>query len=121
MIEERIEFVNKYGLKLSGIINVKNVTREIVVISHASGSYKNSRVTYSLSNYLSDKNINNFRFDYTSCGDSEGSYLDVTISKFVEDLECVLNLLSSKGFTKFILFGYSLGARISTQIDVKKI
>ena len=48
---------------------------------------------------MTENNINNFRFDFTSDGESEGNELDVNDTKLCEDLESVLEYFTKKGVT----------------------
>lgn len=120
MNEEKIYYENKYKIKLCGVLNKLNKNDLIVVICHGGGSHKDSRATKYLSEYLNENNINNFRFDYTSCGESEGDSTDLTINKLIDDLESSLDYLQNKGFKRFILFGYSMGGRLCVLLDKKK-
>ena len=90
-----------------------------MVICHARTSSKDSRPTTMLANFLTNKNINNFRFDFISCGESDGDYKDYTVSNMLSNLEDTLEILNEKGFSKFILVGCSMGGRIISLIDEK--
>ena len=69
---------------------------------------------------LSDEKINNFRFDFISCGESDGEYNDYTVSNMILNLKDTLIYLKEKGFEKFILIGCSMGGRIISLIDEKE-
>lgn len=118
--ENKIYIKNKYGLKLCGILNEFDDNDTITVICHASGSHKDSRATFNIAKILNDNNINNFRFDFTSCGESEGRDQDMTMTKLYEDLESVLDYLLDEGYNYFILIGTSLGGRIISLVDIKQ-
>lgn len=114
------------GKKLCGILNSVNQNKEMIVICHARTSSKDSRPTTMLANYLTTEKINNFRFDFISCGESDGDYRDYTVSNMVLNLKDTLKLLKEKGFEKFILIGCSMGGRIISLInekdyDIKKL
>lgn len=116
-MEEKIYYPTINNKKLCGILNIKNEGKEIVVICHARTSSKDSRPTTMLANFLTNKNINNFRFDFISCGESDGDYKDYTVSDMLSNLEDTLEMLNEKGFSKFILIGCSMGGRIISLID----
>lgn len=118
-MEEKIYYQTINNKKLCGILNIKNESKEIVVICHARTSSKDSRPTTMLANFLTNKNINNFRFDFISCGESDGDYKDYTVSNMLSNLEDTLEILNEKGFSKFILVGCSMGGRIISLIDEK--
>lgn len=105
--------------KLYGILNEVNENKDIVIICHARTSSKDSRPTTMLAGRLTKEKINNFRFDFISCGESEGDYTDYTISNMIINLNDTIKILKEKGFEKFILIGCSMGARIISLIDEK--
>lgn len=115
------------NVKLCGILNQVNDSKEIVVICHARTSSKDSRPTTLLGKRLSENRINNFRFDFIGCGESEGNQLAYTVTNMINKLNDTLKMLKEKyGYNKFILIGCSMGARIvslvnHTDFDIEKI
>ena len=79
-------------------VRTNNVTgsEEIVVICHARTSNKDSRPTRKIADYLSKNNINNFRFDFVGCGESNGDYKDYTVSNMINNLNGSLEMLMEK-------------------------
>ena len=112
----------KSNKKICGLININNPSNKtIAIICHARYSSKNSNPTTQISLALNEYNFNNFRFDFVSCGESEGDYLDYTISNMVENLNDTLEMLKNKyDFENFILIGCSLGARVISLVDKEK-
>lgn len=126
MHEKKIFIKNRYDNKLCGILNKISEDKCIAIICHARGSHKDSRATFNISKTLTENNINNFRFDFTSDGESEGNELDINDIKLCEDLESVIDYFKEKDYKEFVLIGTSLGGRIISLIDtneynVKKI
>ncbi|NLC48095.1 MAG: alpha/beta hydrolase, partial [Tenericutes bacterium] len=110
---------NNYNLV--GILNKKNDNDEIVIICHARSSNKDSRVNTKLSNELNKNNINNFRFDFISCGESKADYKEYSITNMIKNLEDTINMLKNKyNYTKIILFGSSIGGKIVSLIEIEK-
>ena len=120
MVEKKIYIYNKYDLKLCGILNEVSDDKCMTIICHARGSHKDSRATFNISKTLIENEINNFRFDFSSHGESEGDELDANDKKFYEDLESVLDYFKEKDYEEFILIGASLGGRIISLIDTDK-
>lgn len=120
MNENKIFIKNRYGNKLCGVLNIISDDESMTIICHARGSHKDSRATLNISKTLTENNINNFRFDFTSDGESEGNELDVNDTKLCEDLESVIEYFTKKGYKDFILIGASLGGRIISLIDTDK-
>ena len=117
MCNEKLFYSTYNNLKLCGVLNITNESDEIVIICHARTSSKDSRPTTMLADRLTKENINNFRFDFIACGESEGDYNDYTVSNMVLNLKDTLVFLKEKGFEKFILFGCSMGGRIISLIN----
>lgn len=122
MIKEEKIFYSTYNdLKLCGIINKINKNDEIVVICHARTSSKDSRPTTKISEELTKNNINNFRFDFVACGESEGNFKEYTVSNMIINLHDTLNMLNKRyNYNSFILIGCSMGGRIVSNVDLNK-
>lgn len=120
-MNEKVYYATSDNRTLCGIINRVNVSKEIVVICHARSSNKDSRVTSSVANTLSNYNHNNFRFDFIGCGESDGDINDYNVTNMINNLNDTLRWLSDEyGYSEFILFGCSMGARIISLVDRKK-
>ncbi len=120
-MNEKIFYKTYQNNNLCGIINKLNHNKEIVVICHARTSSKDSRPTTKLSEELSQKNINNFRFDFISCGESDGDYKEYTISNMITNLNDTLEMLKNNyQYEQFILIGCSMGGRIVSLVDSNK-
>lgn len=116
---EKIYIDGKY--KLCGILNINNNKSEMSIICHARTSSKDSRPTTLLSEELNRNGINNFRFDFVSCGESSGDWNDYTVSNMIDNLNDVLDYFKQKkGIKKFNLIGCSMGGRIISLVDCKK-
>ena len=119
--EEKIFYSTNNGLKLCGILNTVNSTKRIAVICHSRTSSKDSRPTNRLAEELSKNNINNFRFDFVACGESEGEYTEYTVSNMIRNLQDTLDMLKNKyGYESFDLIGCSMGGRIVSNVDLNK-
>ena len=119
--EEKIFYPTYNNLKLCGVINKTNENYEIVVICHARTSSKDSRPTTKISKELTKNSINNFRFDFVGCGESDGSYNEYTVSNMVRNLHDKLDILNKKyNYKNFILIGCSMGGRIVSNVDLNK-
>lgn len=117
--EEKVFYSTYNNLKLCGILNQVDKNDTIAVICHARTSSKDSRPTTKLSEVLTKNNINNFRFDFVSCGESEGEYKDYTVSNMIKNLQDTLDMLKDRyGFKSFVLIGCSMGGRIVSNVDL---
>lgn len=126
-MNNKIKYSTYNNYSLCGIINNVNDNKEIVVICHARTSSKDSRPTTRLAEELSKNNINNFRFDFISCGESDGEYAEYTVSNMIRNLHDTLYMLKKDyHYESFVLIGCSMGGRIVSNVNlndynVKKI
>ena len=111
---EKQVIYNDNNLILQGLLNINNNdNKSIAVICHARYSSKDSKPTTKIAEELNKNKINNFRFDFVSCGKSSGNYKDYTITNMLSNLHTTLSMLKERyNFENFILIGCSLGARI---------
>lgn len=121
-------FYNTHDKKiLCGIMNRVNVSKEIVVICHDVVDSKDSRVCSSVANTLNNYNFNNFRFDFVSCGESDGDREEYYVTNMINNLNDTLDwLFNEYGYEEFILFGCGMGAKIISfvnkeKFDIKKL
>lgn len=120
-MEKKIFYPTYNNYNLCGILNNINGEKSITVICHARTSSKDSRPTTMLSKALTKNSINNFRFDFISCGESEGDFKEYTVSNMIKNLEDTLEMLKNNyNYNKFILVGCSMGGRIVSLIDTNK-
>lgn len=125
-MNEKLFYFSK-KIKLCGILNKVNDNNELVVICHARASSKDSRPTTLLAESLTNHKINNFRFDFIACGESQGNICDYSVTNMVNNLNDTLKEMKNNyGFQNFILIGCSMGARIISLVDynqfnIKKI
>lgn len=106
--EEKVFYNTGNNLKLCGLFSKVNEDKTIVLMCHGLGSTKNEKKCFVfLTKALIENNINSFRFDFRGHGESEGSYLDVSMLNEKEDLENTLNYLKSLGYKKIIVLGAS--------------
>jgi pimeloyl-ACP methyl ester carboxylesterase len=119
-VEEKLYYSTFDNKNLCGILNITNKSKDIVVICHARTSSKDSRPTTMIAKKLTNEKVNNFRFDFISCGESDGDYKDYTVSNMVLNLRDTLIFLKGKGFKKFILIGCSMGGRIISLVNEKE-
>mgnify|MGYP001281786849 CR=1 FL=1 len=84
-------------------------SRDIVVIGHGVTGNKDRPFVVSLAEGLSSVGINALRFSFAGNGDSGGRFVDATISKEVEDLGSVLEML--QGY-RVAYVGHSMGGAV---------
>lgn len=118
--------VNK--LSLSGVLHLpeKVVFKKtpLIVILHGFIGSKvgEHRLFVKAARYFSDIGYAVFRFDFSGCGESDGDYANVTVTKQLSEVQAVLNELSTIAevdANNIILIGHSLGGAIASLTAAK--
>jgi alpha/beta superfamily hydrolase len=81
----------------------------IVVIGHGVTGNKDRPFVVALADALSGDGIPTLRMSFSGNGDSEGRFEDSTVSKEVEDLSCVIDVLDD---WNVIYVGHSMGGAV---------
>ncbi|WP_052144686.1 alpha/beta hydrolase family protein [Halalkalibacter okhensis] len=74
------------------------------------------RMFVKAANYFSNKGFVCFRFDFSGCGESEGDYKDVTVSKQIDELKSAIHYVSQMKeveINNIIMIGHSLGGALT--------
>ena len=101
---------NSYGERLDYSFHRGEASsKRIVVLGHGVTGNKDRPFVAALANGLAASGIPTLRFSFSGNGDSEGEFIDSTISKEVEDLGSVLDALS--GYS-VCYAGHSMGGAV---------
>ncbi|MCD6575977.1 MAG: alpha/beta fold hydrolase [Nanoarchaeota archaeon] len=114
-MQRKVEFQNKKGEKIVGILHEpKEKTDKVMIIAHTfKGDKDYQPIIEAAAEFLSMNKIAVLRFDFAGCGESEGDYKDATISSEVEDLKAAIEFVEKLGYKKIGLIGFSMGATVS--------
>ncbi len=114
MHKERLVFTNSKGQRLVGILTRPDEICPIAIFCHGFRSTKESSKAKALAQSLPKKGIGLFAFDFSGRGESEGKFEDTTLTQYIDDLKCCINLL--KAYTPVIaVIGSSLGGLVALQ------
>lgn len=102
------EIRNEHGERLDYTYHKGNGNR-IVVIGHGVTGNKDRPALIALAEGLADAGISSIRFSFSGNGESEGKFVDSTISKEVADLGTVLDTLEDY---KICYVGHSMGGAV---------
>ena len=117
-MEEKIFYSSSNNIKLCGLLSKENNSKKIVVLCHGfSGDKREKKSFDALVEKLRENNLNSFRFDFRSHGESSGNEWEMTISGELDDLTASIELLKNKGYDEFVLLGASFGAGIVSLLD----
>ena len=111
----RVEFKNKKGQKLVGVLHEpKEKTDKAVIIANTfTGDKDYQPIIKECANFLAMNKIAVLRFDFAGAGESEGDYKNTTIFSEVEDLKSAIKFIEKQGYKKIGLIGFSMGAAVS--------
>jgi len=84
-----------------------------VVFCHGMESNKDSAKIVEMSRFLSGQGLVALRFDFAGCGDSLGSFEEISYAHEVEDLHAAVAYLESTGVERFGLLGSSMGGSVA--------
>jgi alpha-beta hydrolase superfamily lysophospholipase len=124
MKEKLVIFKNENGERIFGILSLPERRRKFpaVIMVHGFAKTKSERKFVELARELVKNGIASLRFDFSGCGDSEGKFEEMRISKYVGELKDVYERLKKeRGIDKnrIGIFAHSLGTVIAALFQRK--
>ena len=112
------------GLTLRGMVHIPENTKgkvPMVCIFHGfTGNKLEAHFIFvKLSRMLEAKGIASLRFDFGGSGESDGDFVDMTISKELEDAKVILDYAKSQAFVdtdKVAVLGLSMGGAVASML-----
>ncbi|MCT8978713.1 alpha/beta hydrolase [Clostridium sp. CX1] len=122
-MQKAIEIQNN-GLTLRGMLHIPEIIKEkipIVCIFHGFTDNKVGPhfIFVKLSRMLEAKGIASIRFDFSGSGESDGEFVNMTISKELDDAKAILNYAKSLDFVdtnNIGLLGFSMGGAVASML-----
>ncbi|PIC70129.1 alpha/beta hydrolase [Sporosarcina sp. P16b] len=107
---------------LSGALHLPEYRKEaipllIFVHGFVGSKVGEHRLFVKATRYFTERGYGVFRFDFSGCGESDGDFADVTITNQLNELQDVINYLSSiRGIDKqrFTIVGHSMGGAVAS-------
>lgn len=110
---KRVEFTNRRGEKLVGILHGEPRGRA-VISCHGMLSGKDGVKHTRLAAELERHDIALLRFDFAGRGESQGKLFDMSYSNAIEDLDAAIDWFQKQhGITRVGLFGSSMGGAVA--------
>lgn len=109
---EKVFFLNKKLQKLSGLLYPlpPDSNPVLIVVCHGfTGSKEGAGKAVEMARFLAGSGISTLLFDFAGCGESEGSFEDISLGGHIEDLESAVDFCYEKGYTQIITLGRSFG------------
>ena len=128
----KAEFNNSRGEKLAGVISIPHGKGPFaaVVLVHGFGynmhetNDENVNMFDEIANLLCQNGFATLQFDFTGCGESEGDFSKMTVTKHISDLNSALDIIKKLPFvdTKRVgIVGMSFGTAVTVARGHKDI
>lgn len=122
-MQKSVEIQNK-GLTLRGMLHIpEGITERVPMVCIFHGFTGNKMephfIFVKLSRMLEKKGIASVRFDFAGSGESDGNFIDMTISKELEDAKAILDYVKSLDFvdtSKIGALGFSMGGAVASML-----
>jgi pimeloyl-ACP methyl ester carboxylesterase len=109
---ERVVFASRRGVRLVGLWH-RAASPAGVILCHGMEACKEGVKSARLATELAAREVNALRFDFSYVGESEGSFLDLTVSGEVEDLAGAWAFARRRLSGPLGLLGSSLGGTVA--------
>jgi len=109
---EKVFFLNKKRQKLAGLLSPlpPDSNPVLVIVCHGfTGSKEGRGKAVEMARFLAGSGISTLLFDFAGCGESEGSFEDISLSGHIEDLKSAVDFCTERGYTDIITLGRSFG------------
>ncbi len=110
-MERRIYFEDNEGNKVCGVLDTppKAGKGKIVLMAHGLGMDKSSRGNVKIARRINDLGLPTFRIDMYGHGESDGKFVDLTVSHAAESILAAISYLDKRGYRKIAFYGTSFG------------
>lgn len=124
----KIFIKNKYNEKLAGLHESPKDKKDkypTILLVHGFGVEKTEGGMFDqISERLISESYQTYRFDFAGCGESEGDYINTTLTRQAEDLDCILKYVREQEDTdknRLGILGMSFGTAVITALHPKGI
>ena len=105
-----IRYPNRTGLELAGLLYSADSSKTVLIVCHGfTGSKEGGGRAVAMAEELGAMGYAVFLFDFSGCGESEGQFVDVTLTRHISDLDCTVDYCQHLGFERIITIGRSFG------------
>ncbi len=108
---QKVFFHNSRGNRIAGLLYTPPASvKKIVVVCHGfTGSKEGGGKALEMAEELGKQAWSALLFDFAGCGESEGDFEDLTLTRQIDDLSCALAWCKQKGFFRIFTLGRSFG------------
>jgi len=117
---KKIFVKNKRGEKLVGFKMSSKNDENVCLLVHGFGADKYDwGLLTQIGKFLNKYNITAYSFDFSGCGESDGSFETTTLTKEKDDLKAIINYIRSKKPHKFFIIAQSFGTSVTIATNPK--
>lgn len=108
---KKVNYPNKQNLLLAGLLYSGTRTDgTLVIICHGfTGSKEGGGMAIAMAEEIGKQGYATLLFDFSGCGESQGSFSDITLTKQINDLASSVDYGLALGFQRVITLGRSFG------------
>lgn len=107
---KKVNYPNKNGLNLSGLLYTGPVAGTIIIVCHGfTGSKEGGGRAIAMAEEIGLLGYSTLLFDFSGCGESEGDFADISLTRHIGDIQCSVNFCRGLGFKQVITVGRSFG------------
>ena len=107
---ERVQYPNSAGLRLSGLLYSNKPAGTVIVVCHGfTGSKEGGGRALIMAEELGAMGYATLLFDFSGCGESEGDFADVTLTRHIGDVGTTVAYCRELGFERILTLGRSFG------------
>lgn len=107
---KKVQYPNKAGLNLSGLLHAGSAGGTVIVVCHGfTGSKEGGGRAVAMAEELGRRGYATLLFDFSGCGESEGSFADVSLTGHISDVKSSVDFCRGLGFDRVITTGRSFG------------
>jgi len=113
-METTVHFLNHRGERLFGTYHQPDTPSEYgIVMGHCFTCTRHTGILRQAASRLTDAGFHVLRFDFSGNGQSEGSFIETTYSKFITEMADAADFLKTRGVKWLGLAGHSMGAAVA--------
>ena len=108
---QKIVYPNSTNLGLSALLySPKPAAGTVIIVCHGfTGSKEGGGRALTMAEELGSRGYSTLLFDFSGCGESEGEFADLTLTRHIDDLKTSVVYCRNLGFQRILTMGRSFG------------
>ncbi len=107
---KKLTFINDRRLGLAGLLYTGREPGAIIIVCHGfTGGKEGGGKALAMAEELGKRGYSTLLFDFSGCGESEGSFAGISLSNHINDVKCAVDCCRNLGFKTIVIAGRSFG------------